>query len=551
MIRSLKLLVLALLLAVCVVHAVIEPSLYSPDDNVKILNNDSLEIELYNSSNCNFVQFYNYFCGDCRRYAATFKKLSWKLYDWRRVLSVLAVDCAQEINVKICRDYHIRQTPTLIVFPPHFQRTENDLGFEIDKREPDEIISTLAEYISKIKFTQQEHPNFEPINKTENVFTADEDLTEDCKSKPYTVLVYQPLNSTIGRDLILELLTWPMVTVRIVDNRALLGSLGLIPESDELAIMDCVGNVSPLEPENSTLTAYVASATRFLQSANYQPVAPLVTTQAPTVAKYFIDEEQQAIISTVLSQQPKVYRADLEQAIDSLLHTELPKVPVFKGDNMLALQQLINVLRLFNPLNASGKLLLDRIYTFVNSIGNNGELSGVAFQLQVQNLEKKLPKVFKSKRYVGCIGSGPFLRGFTCSIWTLFHFLSVESSKTAVLPPGAVLRTLHGFVQHFFGCKDCVQHFLGMAERRKLFSVNTYDAEILWLWEAHNEVNQRLAGDSTEDPKFPKQQYPGPDICGKCYDTTWSRNEVLSFFKAIYDRKNLSTYGLPTPIGYD
>lgn len=74
MIRTLKLLVLALFLAVCMTEAAIEPTLFSPDDNVKILNNDSLEIELFNSSNFNLVQFYNYFCGDCRKYAATFKR---------------------------------------------------------------------------------------------------------------------------------------------------------------------------------------------------------------------------------------------------------------------------------------------------------------------------------------------------------------------------------------------------------------------------------------------------------------------------------------------
>lgn len=551
MIRSFKLLVLALLMAVYVADAVIEPSLYRPEDNVKILNNDTLEMELYNSSNCNFVQFINYFCGDCRRYASTFKRVSWKLYDWRRVLSVYVVDCAQERNVQICRDYNIRQTPTLRVFPPHFQRNEKEIGFDIDTLNPNGIYSKLAEYISKIKYTQREHPNFEPIKATDNIFTADKDLIRDCSFIAYIVMVYQPENSTIGRDVLLELLTWPIVAVRILDNRQLFSNYGLSSVSDKLALMDCVGNVKALQPSDDTTEAYVATVTMFLQSSGFNAEAPLATTPEPSVTKYYIDEEQEAIISTVLQGQPKVYRADLEQAIDKLLHIELPKVRLFKGESMLALQQLINVLRLFNPLNVSGKLLIDRIYNFVKSIDSNGELSGVAFQLQVQNQEEKLPKVFKSKRYVGCIASGPFLRGFTCSLWTLFHYLTVESAKSTVLPPGAVLGAIHGFVKHFFGCKDCVEHFLGMSERRKIFSLQSRDEEILWLWEAHNEVNQRIAGDSTEDPKFPKVQYPSANICGKCQNTTWNRSEVLSFLKDIYDSRNLSSYGLPTPIGYD
>ncbi|KAL7730390.1 hypothetical protein ACLKA6_016622 [Drosophila palustris] len=548
MIRSLKLLVLALLMAVCAVAAATtEPSLYSLDDNVKILNSDSLEIELYNASNCNLVQFINYFCGDCRRYAATFKRLSWKLYDWRRVISVIVIDCAQERNVQICRTYNVMQTPTMRFFPPHFRRNETDIGIEIKKREPNEILSQLAEYISNIKFTQREHPNFEPINASDNVFNAD----EDCSVVGYTVMVYQPKSSTIGRDLIFELLTWPTVTVRIVDNQRLFRNFGLNPVNDKLAIMDCVGNVLSLQPEADTIPAFVASVTDYLQSAGYTSLPPLATTPAPKVSEFNLDEEQFVIMATVLREQPKVYRADLEQAIDQLLFKELAKVKSYKGDKILALQKMINLLRIFNPLNANGKLLMDRIYNYVKSIDYSGELSGDAYHLQVKNIASKLPKVFKSQRYIGCIGSGPFLRGFTCSLWTLFHYLTVQSAKTAVLPPGAVLHTIHGFVSHFFGCRECVDHFLDMAERRKLFDVSTYDEEILWLWSAHNEVNKRLAGDTTEDPKFPKKQYPTPNLCGKCHNPNWNLNEVVSFLKEIYDSKNLSTFGLVTHVGYD
>ncbi|XP_062125031.1 sulfhydryl oxidase 1 [Drosophila sulfurigaster albostrigata] len=528
--------------------AVIEPSLYSPEDNVQILNNDTLEEHLYNSSTCNFVQFINYFCGDCRRYAHTFKQIAWRLYDWRRLLTVSVVDCAQERNVQICRDYNIRQTPTLRLFPPHFQRNEQQIGFDVDPHEPAAIYTKLAEYMAQIKYTP-ELPNFEPITATDNQLTLQKSV-DYCNTISYIVLVYQPVGTTIGRDLIFELLRWPIVAVRQLDDQLLFTNFGLEP-SAKLALIDCGGNALALQPVADTTEAYVASVTKYLQTVGHMAEPQLVTTPAPNVTKFSLDGEQAAIISTVLHGQPKVYRADLEQAIDKLLHIELPKVQVFKGENMLALQQLLKVLRLFNPLNASGKQLINRLSDFVNSIDASGELSGVAFQMQVENHERKLPKVFKSKRYVGCIASGPFLRGFTCSLWTLFHYLTVESAKSTDLPPGAVLATIHGFAKHFFGCGDCVQHFMGMAERRKLFEVKNADEQILWLWEAHNEVNERIAGDSTEDPKFPKLQYPSQELCEKCHNPTWNRKEVLEFLKSVYDKKNLSSYGLPTPMGYD
>ncbi|KAH8381686.1 hypothetical protein KR093_010648 [Drosophila rubida] len=555
MIHSLRPLVLAACLCVCArlatatTAAVMEPSLYSREDNVQILNNDTLEIELYNSSSCSFVQFINYFCGDCRRFASTFKRISARLYDWRRLLTVSVVDCAQERNVQICRDYNIRQTPTLRLYPPHFQRTAQQIGYDVDTLEPSAINAKVAEYLSQIKYTTVEQVNFAAITAADSAPTLHK-YVDDCRAVFYIVLVYQPAESTIGRDLLLELLRWPMVAVRRLADQQLFANFGL-PSSSKLALIDCMDNAIPLQPVEDATLAYVASVSKYLQAAGFDAVAPLATTPAPNVTKFYVDEEQAAIISTVLQGQPKVYRADLEQAIDKLLHIELPKVQLFKGENMRALQQLLNVLRLFNPLNASGKQLMDRLHDFVGSIDASGELSGVAFQLQVENHERKLAKVFKAKRYVGCVASGPFLRGFTCSLWTLFHHLTVESAKSTSLPPGAVLTAIHGFVKHFFGCGDCVQHFLGMAERRKLFEVRSADEQILWLWEAHNEVNQRIAGDSTEDPKFPKLQYPSEQLCNSCHNTTWNRLEVLAFLKGAYDRRNLSSYGLPTPMGYD
>jgi thiol oxidase len=38
----------------------------------------------------------------------------------------------------------------------------------------------------------------------------------------------------------------------------------------------------------------------------------------------------------------------------------------------------------------------------------------------------------------------------------------------------------------------------------------------MYLWRAHNTVNKRLKGRETEDPKFPKLQFPAPYLCKNC-----------------------------------
>uniref|UniRef100_A0A915EBI0 Sulfhydryl oxidase n=1 Tax=Ditylenchus dipsaci TaxID=166011 RepID=A0A915EBI0_9BILA len=49
-----------------------------------------------------------------------------------------------------------------------------------------------------------------------------------------------------------------------------------------------------------------------------------------------------------------------------------------------------------------------------------------------------------------------------------------------------------------------------MTQNNELSKVTKPEDVVLWLWRAHNNVNKRLAGETSEDPKFPKQQFPRP-----------------------------------------
>lgn len=96
--------------------------------------------------------------------------------------------------------------------------------------------------------------------------------------------------------------------------------------------------------------------------------------------------------------------------------------------------------------------------------------------------------------------------------------------------------------------------FQTMATKRKIWGSTTKDNTVLWLWEAHNEVNDRLKGDETEDPEFPKIQFPTKESCKSCYKEpmflpitnkiNWDKMEVLQFLKNIYHPTNISHYGL-------
>ena len=44
-------------------------------------------------------------------------------------------------------------------------------------------------------------------------------------------------------------------------------------------------------------------------------------------------------------------------------------------------------------------------------------------------------------------------------------------------------------------CRECASHFDTMVNEDLDDSVQSYDDVILWLWKAHNKVNQRLKGE--------------------------------------------------------
>lgn len=76
----------------------------------------------------------------------------------------------------------------------------------------------------------------------------------------------------------------------------------------------------------------------------------------------------------------------------------------------------------------------------------------------------------------------------------------------------------------------------------------------LWLWSAHNKVNERLikeeASVGTADPKFPKMIWPPRQFCPSCYlsnsqknkEIDWNQDEVFKFLTDYYGKTLVSLY---------
>ena len=77
--------------------------------------------------------------------------------------------------------------------------------------------------------------------------------------------------------------------------------------------------------------------------------------------------------------------------------------------------------------------------------------------------------------------------------------------------------------------------------------VKTYNDAVLLLWRVHNKANQRLSGDISEDPVFPKLVFPSKDYCSSCYNPTVTgivyKNSLCKTF-AILVFRNKSVGGV-------
>ncbi len=64
---------------------------------------------------------------------------------------------------------------------------------------------------------------------------------------------------------------------------------------------------------------------------------------------------------------------------------------------------------------------------------------------------------------MGCRGSEAQFGGYPCGLWSLWHTLTLAQAARATTTnpsdPKEVLLTMKGFIQEFFGCRDCARHF--------------------------------------------------------------------------------------------
>lgn len=536
--------------------------LYSNKDDVEILTVENFKNEIYGNKRAWLLEFYNSWCGYCQRFAPSWKALATDVRDWKDVIAIGVLDCSNEDNYPICRDFEVMAYPTLRYFHENYQEGPKNFGVKV--RAGSDVNEHRQKLLEVIVREQNEgrgkiFPNLLPYN-FKNVSKLFELISENLK---YIFLIVQEPSEFVGQEVTMDLHRINVFTVRYTfnNNSELVNSLNV----KKFPALIAIGKDNSLQLLNATTAdrdGFKTAIRSFLVSKHIN--VPINDTnkqifrgkwadaQVPDMAAFIQEREREALKQKIKKMGDVVFQMDLETALRYSLRHEVASIKEITGEKLEALKAYVKILVKYFPFGKFGQAFLVELKDYIS---NEETVKGADIGKMVKDAEKEDQQVFSSpQQWLACKGSSPNYRGYPCGVWKMFHYLTINAAdSTSGLKgsnPKVVLEAMHGYIKNFFGCADCSSHFQEMAKRRELDKVGSWDDSILWLWMAHNEVNKRLSGDTTEDPEYPKIQFPSKERCTQCYgkDDSWNIPEVLHYLKQVYSNINVRYIGSDTRI---
>ncbi|XP_019612243.2 sulfhydryl oxidase 2 [Rhinolophus sinicus] len=507
------------------------------EDAVWVLDSGSVRGATANSSAAWLVQFYSSWCGHCIGYAPTWRALAGDVRDWAAAIRVAALDCAEEENHEVCSTYEVHFYPSFRYFKAFTKEFTTGENFKGPDRELQTVRQAMIDFLQNHTDGNRPPacPALDPIRPSDVLSLIDN------RDGHYVAILFESNSSYVGREVILDLIPYENIAVKraLAADGAVLEKLGVssVPSCYLIYPNGSHGLINIAKPLRSFFSSYLKSLPDVRKKSLSLPVKP--------------NEEENSQVVWREFDRSRLYTADLESGLHYLLRVELAAHRSLAGAELRALKDFITVVAKLFPGRPPVRTLLEMLREWLASL----PLGRIPYSavLDLVNNKMRISGIFLPNRikWVGCQGSRPELRGYTCSLWKLFHTLTVEAGTHPEAlddtgfegDPQAVLQAIRSYVRTFFGCKECGEHFEEMA-KESMDSVKTPDQAILWLWKKHNLVNSRLAGHLSEDPRFPKVPWPTPDLCPACHEETkgldsWDEGQALLFLKRHYSGDNL------------
>lgn len=523
-----------------------QQGLYSKSDHVIILTHRNFDKKVYGQNQALLIQFYNSYCGHCRAFAPKFKAMANDIVNWKNVIKLAVLDCSVEENNEICRQFEVMAYPSLRYLHENYVKGNANIGERIQ-------ITDTAEKLKQQLIVKMQNEqamgrlNLAPPLNIGSYATYEGVLSDIPKNVKYTFVIFENENSTIGPEIILDIYDYQDVYVKRIYDTSELSKLSNMYHFPGIVAVGPTSQPILLTPKDISKQGLLKALQSYLKSVNY--VFPEDHNEIDNNSTG--DNDQ---VEMLLPDSEVVYYSDLEKTIKTSLHTEITRYKILDGEPLQALLEYLDiVISVFPSRGNLREFLMDLRATLATRKTWNGN--------DIYDLVKRLenahsPVYTTNLEYIGCKGSQPKYRGYSCGLWTLFHTLTVNAAQKPGTEGPKVLKAMHSYIKNFFGCTDCSEHFQAMAARNRIFDVKENDKAVLWLWISHNEVNLRLAGDITEDPQHPKIQYPSVNQCPECRLArgAWNLPAVYEYLQKVYLASNIQdvrkarSAALPSPL---
>lgn len=262
----------------------------------------------------------------------------------------------------------------------------------------------------------------------------------------------------------------------------------------------------------------------------------------------------------------RIFAIDLLKGIAYMITHEIR----IKGDlnpkEFETVRYLLTILDKYLPLekwDTSLKKFIVDLRTRLDSGRHDYERSGIS-NVQMKDIQElaggdTIRLRYGRENWVSCLASDKQHKGYTCSLWLLFHSLTVgEYYKAAPVQtvPKMVLSTMRGYITKFLGCTVCASNFEKETESLD-DSLISRNASVSWLWYTHNKVNQRLNNEKQSDKlALTEVLFPSHKACSTCYksdineigldgktldDIEWNSTSVFKYMVDLYKPDRIVT----------
>lgn len=592
--------VIVLILASNSVNALIATEKYTPQGtNPKLYNSQTDKIIqldqktfddtiFQNKKNFSFiVEFYADWCGHCRAFALHYREFANSVSNWKPIVYVAAINCADSFNINVCRGNDIVNFPTIKYFPVNATNYTDAIEVAFSSSVSDLRLQLSTKLINEYQIGNYSGwPNLNPLIVNEQ--TQFDDLWKGNFSADHLLIIFESLYDTsIGIQTIFDLWAYrSYLNIRRAAYDSPLVKQLKIKEFPYIVLFKSnFNNIILRQKYNQSSSQNVISLVLPNENTSLTTLMPTNTVAMPQSLNCETNPEKCKMLYYVSE-------VDMLKAIHMALYNEVIKNDNIKDRHFTNLYNFVKLLSEDFPISSSlnqqnsnknnttlsnstktltrqerGKYLeqtqlnetlsepiilkrSQRAREVFKMLKENLEykikrgitnISGLDWDNEFQNAERLQGYPFPiTEQWDHCRGSLPEFRGYTCGLWTTFHALTVHSylkslnnSKTNGL---VLLEAIQGWVDSFFGCIKCREHFMDMTTKTfKMKRVKQPKDAIFYLWSLHNKVNRRLSHKPTEDKLFPKYQFPPKFLCKKCSKINlFSRNKIKQFLVDYY-----------------